>query len=55
MARTYEVKMIIRVIDDSTKEVITEEEYLFSSQSFARMANHADKFYELITALQKIK
>ena len=55
MAETYSVIMAIRVIKDSSQETIVDEENHFNSQSFSRLANLADEFYELIAKLQKIK
>lgn len=55
MAEIYDIVLAIKVIKASNKEAIVDEESYFNSQSFAKMANLADEFYELITKLQKIK
>ncbi|MDP2366524.1 MAG: hypothetical protein Q8M94_22445 [Ignavibacteria bacterium] len=55
MAETYDIRLAITVIKSSDKEAIVDEETYFNSQSFARLANLADEFYELIAKLQKIK
>ena len=55
MAETYDVVMAVKVLKTSTKEAMVEEEFYFNDQSFAKMANLADKFYELTAAMKKIK
>lgn len=55
MAETYDIDLSIKVVKNSTKEAIADETFIFGDQSFKNMANRADKFYELIAALQKIK
>jgi len=55
MAETYEVTLAIEVVEEKTRKVIAEEKFYFSEQTFAKMANIADQFYELITKLQKAK
>jgi hypothetical protein len=52
---TYDITLSIKVAKTSNKEVVADEMFLFNGQSFAKMADRSDKFYELITALQKIK
>ncbi len=55
MAETYDITISIKVAKSSNKEAITDEMFLFNNQSFAKMADRSDKFYELIAALQKTK
>ena len=55
MADTYDITLSIKVSKASNKEVIADEMFLFNGQTFAQMADRSDKFYELITALKKIK
>ena len=55
MAETYDITLAIKVIKTSDREPIVDEETFFNNQSFARLANLADEFYELIAKLQKIK
>lgn len=55
MAESYDITISIKVAKVSNKEICTDEMFLFNGQSFKDMANRSDKFYELITALQKIK
>ena len=55
MAETYDILMTIKVVKASDKTPFTDEAFFFNGQSFAAMADRSDKFYELITALQKKK
>lgn len=55
MAETYDIWLAIKVAKTGSKEAIADEQFFFNVLSFSGMANRADKFYELITALQKIK
>jgi len=55
MAETYDITISIKVQKTSNKEAIADEMFLFNDQAFSKMADRSDKFYELITALQKIK
>ena len=55
MAETYDVVLAIRVLKASSKEALVDEEMFFNGQTFGRMANLADEFYELIAKMQKLK
>ena len=55
MAESYKVSLTITVQRESDNFALVDEQIYFNTQTFAKMANLADKFYELITALQKIK
>lgn len=55
MAEIYDVAMSVEVKKTGNKEIVTTEYFTFNNQTFAKMANLADKFYELIATLQKIK
>ena len=55
MAETYGVTLSVQVLKTSNKEVVVDESYMFNDQSFAKMANLSDEFYDLIAKLQKLK
>jgi len=55
MAETYKAILAIQVTKEKTAEVVAEESFFFSEQTFAKMTNIADQFYELISKLQKVK
>ena len=55
MAEAYNIFLSIAVVKESTQAAEVEEEYRFNNQSFAKMANLADEFYELVAKLQKLK
>lgn len=55
MAETYEVNMSIRVMKVSNKEILVDEETFFGAQSFQKLANLANDFFELMIKLKKLK
>ena len=55
MADTYDVSIAILVQAGSNGETIADESTTFNAQSFAKMSALANRFYELVATLQKLK
>ena len=55
MADPYKIVMSLVVQKGESDTDKVEEMFYFPAATFSRMVNLADKFYELITALQKLK
>ena len=55
MADPYKIVMSVVVQKGETATDKVEEFFYFTAATFSRMVNLADKFYELMTTLQKIK
>lgn len=55
MADEYTISMSIVVTKGTPAEVVQDEGVSFSNKSFAKMANIADLYYELIEKIEKLK
>jgi len=53
VVETYTITTAIKVVKDSTKEVVADESSYFNSLSFGVMAEKAAEYYALVTKLQK--
>lgn len=55
MAVEYTISMAIVVTKGDPPEAVQDEGVSFSNKSFAKMANIADLYYELIDKIEKLK
>ena len=53
MAETYTITTAIKVVKDSTKEVVSDEASYFNNLAFGVMAEKAAEYYALVTKLLK--
>jgi len=55
VAENYNIAMSVMIQKGEDVSTKVEESFYFTATTFSKMVNLADKFYELITALQKVK